>query len=87
MNYYDLMRVPLVHLLQVEGDDAQAPQDRLTAREALHARMGELSGGGWENLGTAARAAMMQLFNRGADDEARAEAAIAAAKKTDRRAA
>lgn len=85
MDYYYLMRVPLVHLLQIEGDDTQAPQDRLKAREALYARTGELNGGGWGNLGTAARAAMVRFFDREVDDEAKADVAIEAAKKADRR--
>ncbi len=85
MDYYYLMHAPLVHLLQVEGDDSQTPQDRLMCREALYARIGELNGGGWENLGTAARAAMVRFFDREACDEAGADAAIEAAKKFDRR--
>ena len=87
MNYYYLMHAPLVHLLQVEAGEMETPQNRLAAREALYARLGELSGGGWYNLGTAARAAMMQFFDSGAREEVKADMAITAAKKLDRRVA
>ena len=87
MDYEFLRAAPLDLLLLVEGDDTQTPQDRLKAREALYARVGELNASGWLGLGVDARAAMMRLFDRGADDEAEADAAVAAAKKVDRRAA
>ena len=85
MNYSYLMRAPLVHLLQAEADEMESPQSRLACREALSARVGELNGGGWENLGTIGRVAMVRFFNREAGDEARADAAIEKAKKFDRR--
>lgn len=61
MLYSELKSMPIETLLLIERSANVDPQDRLQAKEMIHARLGEIDGEGWGILSITARQRLVEF--------------------------